>query len=82
MYLQEKSLNPKKFFAKSDQDFCKIRPNVRKYAKIMNDFAVIYIVAKCFFGGARRYFPVDRKLGKSLAKIFINSSAELLCHLT
>ena len=73
MYFQEKSLNPKQFFAKSDQDFCKLRPKVRKYAKIMNGFVEIYIVAKCFFGGAWRHFSTDGKLSKSLA--------ELLCRL-
>ena len=82
MYLQEKSLNPKQLFAKSDQEFCKIRPNVQKYMKILNGFTTIYIAAIFFFGGARRYFPADGKLIKISTEIWRNSSAELLCRLT
>ena len=98
MYLQENSLNPKKFLAKSNQMYennvsqrkvlkpktilCKIRPKVRKYAKIMNGFAAIYIAAKCFFGGARRYFSAEGNLSRSSVKILRNSSAELRFHLT
>ena len=56
MYLQENSLNPKQFFAKLDQGLCKIRPNVRKYVKIMNIFAAIYIAGNVFLEGLRGIF--------------------------
>ena len=68
MYLQEKSLNPKQFFAKSDQALPKIRPK-QKYVKIINAFAEIYIALKLIFGGAPWYFLADGKLGNSSAKL-------------
>ena len=80
MYLQGKSLNPKQFIAKSYQELFKIRPNVKKYAKIMNDFTAIYIAAKCFFGGAPWYFLANRKLGKISAELLLKNSIKILCH--
>ena len=40
-----------------------------KCAKIVNDFAAIYIAAKCVLVGAPQNFPADRKLYNSLAEL-------------
>ena len=51
-----------------------------KCAKIVNDFAAIYIAAKCVLVGAPQNFPADGKLYHSSAELLIKSSAKLLSH--
>ena len=51
-----------------------------KCVKIVNDFAAIYIAAKCVLVGAPQNFPADGELYNSSAEILIKSLAELLSH--
>ena len=49
-----------------------------KCAKIVNDFAAIYISTKCVLVGAPQNFLADGKLYNSSAEILIKISAKLL----